>query len=195
MLIRTIIIEVSSSKSVEYKMNELIQFMNKELSTFMIREFIVCADILCRSGLSSLSKKLNSVLDKADPLTTIKNCAWDLFLPRAMDFMANPTLLPDVDVYIANLLTFDKDVADILKLTELRALAIHRKSAKTFPFHNEELKDWMTVRVGEKRMASLNSIFNENAFEHRALKRSHDTIKNILVKDRARLIDMKNAQH
>ncbi|WKW32525.1 hypothetical protein KIH13_00485 [Pseudomonas viridiflava] len=58
MILRTKIIEASSSKPAEHKMGELIQFMHEETSTFMLRELIVCADILCRGGRSALSKNL-----------------------------------------------------------------------------------------------------------------------------------------
>ncbi|WP_222933897.1 hypothetical protein [Pseudomonas lundensis] len=192
MILRTKIIEASSSKSAEHKMEELMQFMHEELSTFMLRELIVCADILCRSGRSALSKKLNSVLDKKDPLAIIKNCAWDLYLPRALDAMANTNTLPEADFYLGNLVTFDTDVADILKLTELRAMAMHRKSAFTFPFFNEEFVDWLATRVGEKRMNALAGIFQKDSFESRAKLRSHDKVKKVLEKDRARLLAMKN---
>lgn len=192
MILRTKIIEASSSKSAENKMEELMQFMHQELSTFMLRELIVCADILCRSGRSALSKKLNSVLDKKDPLAVIKNCAWDLYLPRALDAMANTNTLPEADFYLGNLVTFDTDVADILKLTELRAMAMHRKSAFTFPFFNEEFVNWLATRVGEKRMNSLAGIFQKASFESRAKLRSHEKVKIVLEKDRTRLLAMRN---
>ena len=194
MILRTKIIEASSFKSAEHKMEELMQFMHEELSTFMLRELIVCADILCRSGRSALSKKLNSVLDKKDPLAIIKNCSWDLYLPRALDAMANTNTLPEADFYLGNLVTFDTDVADILKLTELRAMAMHRKSSLTFPFFNEEFVDWLATRLGEKRMNSIADIFQSDSFELRAKLRSHEKVKSILMEDRARLLSLKKSK-
>lgn len=194
MILRTKIIEASSSKSVEHKMEELVQFMHEDLSTFMLRELIVCADIICRSGRSALSKKLNSVLDKKDPLAVIKNCSWDLYLPRALDAMANTNTLPEADFYLGNLVTFDTDVADILKLTELRAMALHRESPLTFPFFNEEFVDWLVTRLGEKRMSSLSDIFQAESFELRAKQRSHEKVKSILMEDRAKLLFLKKSK-
>lgn len=191
MILRTKIIEASSSKSSMHKMEELIQFMHEELSVFMLRELIVCADILCRSGRSALSKKLNSVLDKKDPLAIIKNCSWDLYLPRALDAMANTNTLPEADFYIGNLITFDTDVADILNLTELRAMAMHRESPLTFPFFNEEFVDWLVTRIGEKRMSSLANVFQFDGFKLREKQRSHEKVKSILAQDRARLLSLK----
>jgi len=194
MILRTKIIEASSAKSSEHKMEELIQFMHEDLSIFMLRELIVCADILCRSGRSSLSKKLNSLLDKKDPLSIVKNCSWDLYLPRALDAMANTNTLPGADFYLGNLITFDTDVADILKLTELRALAMHRKSSLTLPFFNEEFVGWLLARLGEKRMNSISSIFQADSFELRAKQRSHEKVKSIILEDRARLLSLRKSK-
>lgn len=193
MVLRTKIIEASSSKPAEHKMEELMQFMHEELSTFMLRELIICADILFHSGRSALSKKLNSVLDKKDPLATIKNCSWDIYLLRALDAMANTHTLPEADFFLGNLVTFDTDVADILKLTELRAMAMHRDSSFTLPFFNEELVDWLAIRVGEKRMNSIAEMFQINSFELREKMRGHEKVKNILMEDRARLLSMKKS--
>ncbi|MNO48614.1 hypothetical protein D3C76_389530 [compost metagenome] len=195
MILRTKIIEASSSKSSEHKMEELMQFMHEDLSIFMLRELVVCADILCRSGRSALSKKLNSLLDKKDPLAIIKNCSWDLYLPRALDAMANTNTLPEADFYLGNLITFDTDVADILRLTELRAMAMHRKSSLTFPFFNEEFVDWLLARLGERRMNSISNIFQAEAFELRAKQRSHEKVKDIILEDRARLLSLKKSKH
>ncbi|WKW32526.1 hypothetical protein KIH13_00490 [Pseudomonas viridiflava] len=105
--------------------------------------------------------------------------------------MANTQTLPEADFYLGNLITFDTDVADIFKMTELRAMAMHRKSTYTFPFFNEELIDWIAARVGEKRMDSLAGIFQTDGFESRAKLRSHARVKNILMEDRARFLSMK----
>ena len=108
--------------------------------------------------------------------------------------MANTNTLPEADFYLGNLVTFDTDVADILKLTELRAMAMHRKSSLTFPFFNEEFVGWLVTRLGEKRMNSLVGIFQADSFELRAKLRSHEKVKNILMEDRARLLSMKKPQ-
>lgn len=107
--------------------------------------------------------------------------------------MANTNTLPEADFYLGNLVTFDTDVADILKLTELRAMAMHRKSSLTFPFFNEEFVDWLVTRLGEKRMNSLAGIFKQTALSYEqscgVMK-----VKNILIEDRFRLLSMKKPQ-
>lgn len=67
MLLRTKLIELSSKRSAQNKMNELLQFMHDELSTMMIRELLVCADILFREGKSQMSQNSMAYKRKRDP--------------------------------------------------------------------------------------------------------------------------------
>ncbi|MBP4047765.1 hypothetical protein [Chromobacterium violaceum] len=190
-LVRTMILEYSSNKAAHNKLEALVQFLHEELSTIMIRELIVCADILCREGKSQLSKKLNSLPDKKNPLATIRNCAWDLFLLRAMDQISNTSAgNQSVEFYIPNLITFDDDLSDILQLAELRAIAIHRTSSATFPIFDESMSPWLEMRVGEKKMSSLIDLFSDAAFNSRTKKRDRSHIRSVLQEDRSKLMDL-----
>nr|WP_279089388.1 hypothetical protein [Comamonas thiooxydans] len=189
MLIRTKILEYSSQKSAQAKMKALVEFMHVELSTLMLRELIVCADILCRDGKSQLSQKLNSLHDQREPLTTIRNCAWDLHLLRSMDGMSNTFNDASLgEFYVANLITFDRDLADTLQLAGLRAFAMHRASSMYFPIYDEHFDSWLGTRVGEKRLSGLYDILSEEAVKVRAGKRSLSCIKEVLEKDRHELV-------
>lgn len=191
MLIRTKIIEYSSQKSSQAKMAALVQFMHEEMSTLMLRELIVCADILCQGGRSQLSQKLNALHDKPAPLAVLRNCAWDLHLLRSMDRMSNTSSQAGLgEFYVANLITFDRDLADTLRLAELRAYALHRSSSMYFPVYNESLDSWLKARVGEKRMSQLGEFFMEDGINQRARRRSHSHIRALLEEDRRTLIDL-----
>ncbi|WP_143285495.1 hypothetical protein [Burkholderia pseudomallei] len=104
--------------------------------------------------------------------------------------MANTSMEPSVDFYVANLITFDADVADIMKLTQLRAAAMHRRSSITFPFFHEELTGWLETRVGDKRMPDLEGVFQQEAFNSRARQRSVTRIREVLAADRAQLLEL-----
>lgn len=189
MLVRTKILEYSSQKSSQTKMKALVEFMHEELSTLMLRELIVCTDILCKEGQSQLSQKLNSLHDQKEPLSTLRNCAWDLQLLRSMDGMSNT--FNDAsrgEFYVANLITFDRDLSDTLRLAGLRAFALHRTSSMYFPIYNESFDSWLGARVGEKRMFGLHNILSGEAVNIRANKRSLSYIKEVLEKDRNELI-------
>jgi hypothetical protein len=90
-LIRTQLIELSSKKAKEYKLAQLVAYMHEELSTIMLRELIVCGDILFRSNRSRISRKLNSIQNNTSPLTLIRNCAWDMYIPRVLDALTSAT--------------------------------------------------------------------------------------------------------
>ena len=190
MLVRTKIIEYSSRKSPQNKLHELIDFMHNDLATIMTRELIVCADILCSGGKSRFSQKLNGVRNGRDPFALLRNCAWDLFLPRALDMLAGAKPVEGMDFYLPHIITFDEDVAGILRLTELRSVALHRPSGSIFPFFNFDLTAWMSEHVGSKRGRTLEVLFEKDAYNERAKRRSRSSIVETLNSDRQRLQEL-----
>ncbi|MGU9850629.1 hypothetical protein ACU680_07525 [Pseudomonas koreensis] len=191
MILRAKILENSSTASPEAKMEALLKFMHDELRIFMLRELIVCADILFHTQKTSLSRKLNSVLDKKDPLLFINNCAWDLYILRIMESLANPQRLKGADFCLDRLITFDEDLADIMRLTELRAVAVHLGSHRAYPFFNSELTGWLAGLIGHRRMAAFAENLQEEAFNHRADFRSVENVQRVLAQDRLRLMELK----
>lgn len=185
-LIRTQIIELSSPKAREHKLAQLVAYMHEELATIMLRELIVCGDILIRSGRSRISKKLNSIQNHPDPMGLIRNCAWDIYIPRALDALtaATPDQAPHVDFYVAEVLSFDGDVSDIVDTTKLRAIAIHRPSKKNLPIFDSDVAEWLGNSLGAKRLDALSVYFEEDAFIDRAQRRPLVSIPSILEADR-----------
>ncbi|SMQ23075.1 hypothetical protein SAMN04488483_0739 [Pseudomonas helmanticensis] len=190
MILRAKILESSSTASPEAKMGALLSFMHDELHIFMLRELIVCADILFHTQRTTLSKKLNSVLDKKDPLRIINNCAWDLYILRIIESFSNPQRWQGVDFCLDRLITFDEDLTDIICLTELRAVAIHLGSHRAYPFFNSELTGWLAGLIGDKRMANFSGNLQEDAFNQRADQRSLENVQRILVEDRRHLMGL-----
>lgn len=190
-LVRTKIIELASGKSPGHKLEELVRFMHDDLSTFMLRELLVCADILSRGGRCQLSDKLNALQNQAEPLALLRNAAWDLAMPRFMEDMTNTLSGPEQSAfYVPNLITFDRDVVDILNLTALRAIALPRTSHEAFPFFDEPLHEWLGERVGDRRMSGLAPLFGEAAFDARARRRSRSHMRDVLREDRQRLLSL-----
>jgi hypothetical protein len=190
MILRAKILECSSSASPEAKMEALLSFMHDELRIFMLRELIVCADILFHTKKTKLSEKLNSVLDKKDPLHIINNCAWDLYILRLIESLSNPRHLEGVDFCLDRLITFDEDIVDVICLTELRAVAVHLDSHRAYPFFNHELTGWLASLIGHKRMAGFSGNLQEDAFNQRADLRSLENVQRILAEDRLRLLQL-----
>jgi hypothetical protein len=190
MLLRTQIIELSSKKSKAHKLAQLVSYMHEELATMLLRELIVCGDILIRNQRSRISKKLNSIQNNIDPLALIKNCAWDMYIPRALDALTaiTPDETPNIDFYIAEILSFDGDVSDIINTTKLRAIAVHRPSKRNYPFFDNDVAEWLGNRLGPKRMNTLSDYFLTEAYFDRAKRRPSNSIQNILEKNREELM-------
>jgi hypothetical protein len=189
-LVRTQIIELSSTKSAKHKLAQLVAYMHEELCTIMLRELIVCGDILFHNDRSRLSEKLNSIQNNADPLELIRNCVWDMYIPRALDALTSVT--PDqglhLDFYVAEVLAFDGDVSDIINTTRLRAMAVHRPSKRTFPFFDSDVAECLGNRLGPKRMGALSEYFVPEAFLDRASRRPSISVRSILEADREELM-------
>ena len=154
----------------------------------MIRELLVCADILFREGKSQMSQKLDGLQKKKKPFDELRNCARDLNMLRSMDLLTNSISdNTNSSFYIANLITFDRDIIDIIQLTELRAIALHRSSSDAFPIYNRQLDTWLSEKLGEKRLSGLENIFRKDGFDTRSRVRNWSNVKTILQEDRKEL--------
>jgi len=192
-IIKAKLIEYGSNRSSENKFEELLNVANSELSIFMFRELIVCADILFRSNKTQMSQKLHSLQNKKRPLDVIRNCARDLGMVRMMDLLTNSIVDGnETAFYVANIVTFDKDVMDIIKVTEVNAIALHRKSHEVHIIFNAEIQAWLSEKLGDKRLQRLSSLTTFNSFDTRYKNRGHYHIKQQLISDRERLVNLLN---
>ncbi|MBT0383906.1 hypothetical protein [Morganella morganii] len=195
-LVRTKLIELSSKKSPQNKMNELMQFMHHELSAIMLRELFVCADILFHDNMTQMSRKLSGLDMKKDPFGLLRNCARDLHMLRHMERLTNSLYdRDDTAFYIPSFITFDRDIADIIQLTELRAIALHRTSGAVYPLCNTPLMSWLSERLGQKRFISAEHIFREKGFSTRAEGRRRVNVKSLLEEDKAKLAELISRRH
>lgn len=188
-LLRTKVIELSSNRSSQNKILELVQFMDEDVSTLMFRELMICCDILSKENSTQMARKLHSLQSKKSPLELVRNCAQDLYFLRAMDMLTNSTRDQyGVDFYMANLITYDEDVKDIICHTELRAIAIHRHSSAAFPIYEQSIPELLEQRLGEKRFTVLAGIFSPEGFARRAKNRSRHHIGQLLINERSTLM-------
>lgn len=192
-LIKAKLIEYGSNRSSENKFEELLNVADSELSIFMFRELIVCADILFRSNKTQISRKLHSLQNQKRPLDVIRNSARDLGMVRMMDLLTNSIVDGnETAFYVANIVTFDKDVMDIIKVTEVNAIALHRKSHEVHIIFNAEIQAWLSEKLGDKRLQRLSSLTTFNSFDTRYKNRGHYHIRQQLISDRERLVNLLN---
>lgn len=101
-----------------------------------------------------------------------------------------PGAAPHVDFYVAELLSFDGDVSDIINTTKLRAIAVHRPSKMNFPFFDSDVAQWLGNLLRPKRMDALSAYFLPEAFLDRARRRPSTSIQSVLEADRERLMQL-----
>ena len=187
-LIQTQIIQLSSKKQLPHKLGELVSFMHEKLATFMIRELIACGDILGRNPESRIAQKLNSLQNHPKPFEHLRNCAWDLYIPRALDRLcAVKREQSGLDFYLPEVLTFDADVCGMIRTSRVRALAVHRPTMMNFPFFDGDVAEWVGNRLGPKRMSHLAEHFKPDAFKDRAQRRDPSALQSLLQECREQL--------
>lgn len=168
LLTQTKILEISSDKSPENKLEQLFHFMDKELEILLVRELACCADILFHDNFSSLTKKLNGLRQKQDPIKFIQNCAWDLYIFRLMDDLSNTYIEPKKpDFYISYLVACDRDIWGIAKLSSLKGIALHTKSNDVHPFPEHDPQQWLEQKIGSQKLTTLYKCFDRPSRERR----------------------------
>jgi len=168
LLLETKILDISSKKKNEDKLDNLILFMDEKLQIMMLRELAVCADILFRGNKTQLTTKLLKVNSgHINSLGILQGCAWDLFMFRAMDWFSNTSSELHVDFYISNLVSCDRDIWGIADLTMLKAIALHNKSFEhvIFPEHSPE--DILASALGKNKQELPWNLFSYDSRQRR----------------------------
>ncbi|MDC6119994.1 hypothetical protein PJX95_18240 [Serratia rubidaea] len=191
LLLKTKLIEYSSKRSSENKLLDLLSVIDKEISILMPKEIAVCVDILFYKNKLQITRKLNGLTNTSKPLELIRNCAMDLFMARMLDLLTNTISdKNNTQFHLAQILTCDVDVWDILNLTGLNAIAVHRKSHKTLPVYSNDFKEWIFDTLGDKKLDSISRIFTHQGVVERKRRRSHNEIKNNLHGSRLELVQL-----
>lgn len=157
----------------------------------MPKELAVCVDILFYKNKLKTTKKLNGLTNAPEPLQLVRNCAMDLFMARMLDLLTNTIGdKNNTQFHLAQILTCDVDVWDILNLTGLNAIAVHRESHKTLPIYNNDFIEWIFDTLGDKKLESISRMFTPHGVVERKKRRSHNEIKDNLHKSRQELVQI-----
>ncbi len=168
LLLETKILDISSKKKNEDKLEDLIYFMDEKLQIMMLRELAICADILFRGNKTQLTTKLLKVnAGHPNSLGIVQGCAWDLFIFRVMDWFSNTSSELHTDFYISNLVSCDRDIWDIADLTMLKAIALHNRSFGhvIFPEHSPE--DILATSLGKDKQEFPGDLFSYSSRQKR----------------------------
>ncbi|MGK3143198.1 hypothetical protein [Pantoea sp. C2G6] len=191
LLLKTKIIEYSSKRSSENKLMDLLSIIDKEISILMPKEIAVCVDVIFHRNKLKTTRKLNGLTNTPEPLQLIRNCAMDLFMARMLDLLTN-TISDEnnTQFHLAQILTCDVDVWDILNLTGLNAIAVHRESHNTLPIYSNDFMEWVFETLGAKKLESISRMFTLQGVVERKKRRSHNEIKDNLYRSRKELVQL-----
>ncbi len=191
LLLKTKTIEYSSKRSSENKLLDLLSVIDKEISILMPKEMAVCVDILFYKNELQTTRKLNGLTNTPEPLKLIRNCALDLFMARMLDLLTNTNGdKNNTQFHLAQILTCDVDVWDILNLTGLNAIAIHRESYKSLPIYSNYFMEWIFDTLGDKKLESISRMFTLQGVVDRRKRRSYHEIKVNLLRSRQELVQI-----
>ena len=130
-------------KSAEYKIKQLVVFMDQKLNTLMYPELILAnryyRQLDEKQFFDKIYKGRNNILD------TIKNMTWDLFHLRMLEVACMVPSVPKADIFIPYMFTYDKRLFRVKDCYELDALAICTESIERFPFyaHISEVRSFL----------------------------------------------------
>lgn len=168
LLLETKILDVSSGKEKEDKLEKLIHFMDEKLEVMMLRELAICADILFRGNKTQLTIKLLKVNSRhPNSLDIIQSCAWDLFIFRVMDWFSNAGSELHADFYVSNLVSCDRDIWGIADFTKLKAIALHNKSFQHVIFPEHSYEEILATALGENKLELLGDLFSYDSHQRR----------------------------
>lgn len=155
--------------SVDDKMWQFVEFCDKTLATFSGRETVLARAYFERGQKLNFFGRVQKKYENLLPV--LKNMAWDLSHARRMEL--GITLLPDsrARYFLPALLTFDKDLIEVLGLYPLKACAFEEKNNIPMPFFDG---DWKTAvaTTPEKCDAFFERFLSKEARDSRDLRRS-----------------------
>lgn len=191
LLLKAKIIEYSSKRSSENKLLELLSVIDRDIAILMPKEIAICVDMLFYKNTLKTTRKLNSLVNTPEPLQLIRNCAMDLFMARMLDLLTNTyNDVNNSQFHLAQILTCDVDVWDILNLTGLNAIAVHRESNKMLPIYSDYFKEWIFDTLGDKKLESISRVFTTQGVIDRKKRRSHHELRDNLFRSRQELVQI-----
>lgn len=154
--------------SVDEKMLQFTEFCDDTLATFSGRETVLARAFFERGQNLKFFGRVQKKYK--DLLRVLKNMAWDMTHARRMEL--GITLRPDIRAryFLPALLTFDKDLIEVMELYPLKACAFEEKTYQPMPFFDGDWKQAVAT-TSEKREAYFARFFSRSARDSREARR------------------------
>jgi hypothetical protein len=183
-------IQFSSNKSAKNKLSEFLKFIQERGIVYLERETIVAFEYFKNRSnipiLTSIYKGCNpdGLLGKVD------NIAWDFTACRFLEqlFAVHPT----GDYYIPFLLSFDKNLRELIKIYPVKAVVVDSDSGYVHSIPDINTNDyfmnngcwdiWSEFATEEKRAERNSRIVNDDKETLSKIKAEYQQLRNVLFK-------------
>lgn len=154
------------SSSLDWKMNEFLEFNDKKMGAMGLREIAV-ANAYFQRGNNRL-KFFNKIQKRQDDiLLYLKSMAWDLWHLRQLEESMTFRLSKSARYHFPAILTFDKGLIEIMDLYPLKALAYKIGGSLPLPFFDGDFTSFLSFSR-DGRTAAIDKYFTVSAAARRA---------------------------
>lgn len=116
------------------KLEEILDFMDKELTTIFMRELIIAYEFFKQGTKLNFFGKIQ--LNNLNILRDMRNMAWDFFHIRQLEENLTINFNNETRYYFPSLLTLDKRFNQIIEICPLKACAYFDGAHQAMPFYD-----------------------------------------------------------
>lgn len=140
LLLKSIILNLSSRKSPDNKMRKLLDFVNLELGVYLERELAICYMYFDkRECTKKFFKRIQN--GTRDILSSVTSMSWDLFHIRSLEFLTQNDVDQHQPFSLHSLVTYDLGLRDILSAYPISALVLHPQQIAPYCLQQTPLYD------------------------------------------------------
>lgn len=157
----------SPRRSISNKLTDFLDFCDEELATMFAREAAIARVFFERGQDFKFFKKIQK---GRDLLPLLKNMAWDLWHIRQLEDGMTLRPVKEARYFFTALLTFDKDLIEVIDLYPLRAFGYTVNGDQQIPVYDG---DWFSMAAvdGADIVRLQERFFSTSAKESRASRR------------------------
>ena len=176
LLLKMAVIQIRDPRrSLKKKLGALLSFCDQDLATMHLRELLLAKEYFERGqGLGFFSRVHKNYNGDRSLFEVLENMAWDVYHLRHLELAMGISRSPDARYFFSGLLTFDKDLIEILDLCSLRAIALIGDPPRPISFPKTDVIPFLDP-------GDVDTVFSAEATRSRNLRRSKANLSIPLV--------------
>lgn len=184
-LIGVIRIRFQSKTSLQNKIKELFEYIDKILGYYPEREMVIAHKYFLDSKNVKIINKINKGMKEETLYSSIENIAWDFTVPRILEFFLENE--GEGRYFIPFFLSNDKNLRELLRLYRVKGVLYSKTEGKLIPISNPNSREYFNEYVND-----IDSYFTNKAISMRKEKFEYNrTTKFEVIKGEfSRLVDV-----